>query len=63
MKPRPRCIGLTFADLRQCERVIRVAAGAGKQIVTLGALQAGVFNILVTGEATATFLLEHAHDR
>lgn len=63
MKPRLRCIGLTLADRRQCERVICVAAGAGKQIVALDALQAGVFTILVTDEATATFALEHAHDR
>ncbi|MEI4472394.1 sugar-binding transcriptional regulator [Frigidibacter sp. MR17.24] len=58
-----RTIGLGLADLRARERVIGIATGAAKHDVTLGALQAGLINVLVTDEATATFALEHAHDR
>ncbi|PZO81256.1 MAG: transcriptional regulator [Mesorhizobium amorphae] len=58
-----RTIGLSLADLRRCDRVIGIAAGQGKQDVTLGALQSGLVNVLVSDEATATFALEHAHDR
>ncbi|WAP69764.1 sugar-binding transcriptional regulator [Jiella pelagia] len=58
-----RTIGLSVADLRQRDRVIGIAAGQDKHEVTLGALKAGLVNILVTDEATATYALEHAHDR
>lgn len=58
-----RTIGLTLPDLTGRERVIGIAAGIKKHRVTLGALKAGLINILVTDEATATFALEHAHDR
>jgi len=58
-----RTIGLSTADLRQRDRVICIAAGQDKHEVTLGALKAGLVNILVTDEATATYALEHAHDR
>lgn len=58
-----RVIGLSFADLRRCDRAIGISAGPDKHEVTLGALQAGLINVLVSDEATATFALEHAHDR
>lgn len=58
-----RTIGLTLADLRTRDRVIGVASGRAKHQVTLGALKAGLINVLVTDEATASFALEHAHDR
>ncbi len=58
-----RTIGLSVTDLRQRDRVIGIAAGQDKNEVTLGALKAGLVNILVTDEATATYALEHAHDR
>ena len=58
-----RTIGLSVADLRQRDRVIGIAAGQDKHEVTLGALKAGLVNILVTDEATATYAMEHAHDR
>jgi deoxyribonucleoside regulator len=58
-----RTIGLTLSDLQKCDRVIGIAAGPEKHQVTLGTLKAGLINILVTDEATATFALEHAHDR
>lgn len=57
-----RTIGLTFSDLQKCDRVIGIAAGPEKHDVTLGALKAGLINILITDEATAAFALEHAHD-
>lgn len=58
-----RTIGLTLPDLAGRDRVIGIAAGIKKHQVTLGVLKAGLINILVTDEATATFALEHAHDR
>lgn len=58
-----RTIGLNLSDLRQRERVIGIAAGPEKHEITLGTLRAGLINVLVTDEATATFALEHAHDR
>ncbi|HET7411448.1 MAG TPA: sugar-binding domain-containing protein, partial [Pararhizobium sp.] len=42
---------------------IGIAAGAPKHQVSLGALRAGLVNVLITDEATARFALEHAHDR
>lgn len=58
-----RTIGLGLSDLQKCDQVIGVAAGIAKLDVTLGTLKAGLINVLVTDEATATFALEHAHDR
>ena len=58
-----RTIGLDLPDLRAAGRTIAVTAGAAKHLVTLGALRAGLANILVTDEATAIFALEHADDR
>ena len=43
--------------------MIGVAVGAAKQKVTLGALKAGLINVLITDEATASYALEHAHER
>jgi deoxyribonucleoside regulator len=58
-----RTIGLTLDELQKRDRTIGIAAGPDKHQVTLGALKAGLINVLVTDEATATFALEHAHDR
>lgn len=58
-----RSIGLTLPELARHDRAIAITAGPGKHQVTLGALRAGLVNILVTDEATATFALEHANDR
>lgn len=58
-----RTIGLSLADLKNRDRVVGIAAGPEKHEVVLGALQAGLINVLVTDEATASFALEHAHDR
>ena len=58
-----RTIGLSFADLKSRDRAIGVAAGAEKHETVTGALRAGLVNVLVTDEATATYALEHAHDR
>ncbi len=57
-----RTIGLTPADLRAGARVVGIAAGSAKHAVALGALRAGLINILVTDEATATYLLEQADE-
>ena len=58
-----RTIGLALSDLKQRERVIGIVAGAAKHNVALGALRAGLVNIIVTDEATARYALEHSHDR
>lgn len=58
-----RTIGLTLTDLKNRDRVVGIAVGPEKHEVVLGALQAGLINVLVTDEATASFALEHAHDR
>lgn len=58
-----RTIGLSFAELKRCERSVGVACGAEKHDVVLGALRAGLINVLVTDEATATYALEHVHER
>lgn len=58
-----RTVGLTFDDLHRAERAIAVVCGGNKHAIALGALRAGLFNVLVTDEETATFLLEHAYDR
>ena len=58
-----RTIGLDLSDLKTRERAIGVAAGQDKHDVGLGALHAGLINVLVTDEATANYALEHVHDR
>lgn len=58
-----RTIGLSLSDLKAANRVICIAAGKDKFKVVLGVLRAGLVNVLVTDEATATFALEHAHER
>lgn len=58
-----RTVGLGLSDLKRRERVIGIAAGAAKQGVVLGALRAGLVNIIITDEATARYALEHSHDR
>ncbi|MDZ5696012.1 sugar-binding transcriptional regulator [Chelativorans sp. M5D2P16] len=58
-----RTIGLSFSELKRCGRAVGIACGAEKHDVVLGALRAGLINVLVTDEATATYALEHVHDR
>ena len=58
-----RAIGLSLSDLKRRERAIGIVGGADKHQVALGALQAGLINVLVTDEATARYALEHSHDR
>ena len=56
-------IGLPLSDLKTRDRAICVAAGAEKFQVVVGALRARLFSVLITDAATATYALEHAHDR
>ena len=58
-----RTIGLSLTDLKTCDRTICVVAGASKHLVVLGALRAGIIDVLVTDTATAQHALEHVHDR
>lgn len=58
-----RSIGLDFADLQKADYSIAVAGGADKHAVILGALRAGLMNILVTDEATAIYAVEHGYER
>ncbi|RNC91225.1 MAG: sugar-binding transcriptional regulator [Oricola sp.] len=58
-----RTIGLPLSDLKTRDRAICVAAGAEKFQVVVGALRARLFSVLITDAATATYALEHAHDR
>lgn len=58
-----RSIGLSFADLQRADHAIAVAGGADKHDVTLGALRAGLMNILVTDEATASYAVERGYER
>ncbi|MBZ4689180.1 MAG: sugar-binding transcriptional regulator [Cereibacter changlensis] len=58
-----RTIGLTLSNLKRRDRSIGIASGQEKHEITLGTLKAGLVTVLVTDEATATFALEHAHDR
>jgi deoxyribonucleoside regulator len=55
-----RTIGLSLSDLKTSGKAIGIAAGSEKFNVVLGVLRAGLVNVLVTDEATATFALEHA---
>ncbi|RVP86870.1 sugar-binding transcriptional regulator [Sinorhizobium meliloti] len=55
-----RTIGLSLSDLKTSGKAIGIAAGREKFNVVLGVLRAGLVNVLVTDEATATFALEHA---
>ncbi|WBU61597.1 sugar-binding transcriptional regulator [Paracoccus albus] len=58
-----RTIGLGLSNLRSRDRVIGLAVGPAKYKVTLGALKAGLINVLITDEGTANYALEHAHER
>ena len=48
-----RMLAISVADLRATPFVMAVAAGAGKAVPILGALQTGVLDVLVTDLATA----------
>lgn len=58
-----RTVGLALSDLKQCAHAIGIVAGPEKHRVALGALRAGLVNIIITDEATARYALEHSHDR
>jgi deoxyribonucleoside regulator len=58
-----RTIGLPLSDLKTRDRAICVAAGSDKHPVVAGVLHAGLISVLVTDAATATYALEHVHDR
>lgn len=58
-----RSIGLSFEDLKSGCLSVAVACGADKHKVTLGALRAGLMNVLVTDEATAIYAVEHENER
>jgi len=58
-----RTIGLPLSDLKTRERAICVAAGSDKYHVVAGVLHAGLISVLITDAATATYALEHVHDR
>lgn len=52
-----KCIGMPFEDIRENAMTIGVACGAYKQASVLGALRAGLINVLITDEALASGLL------
>lgn len=58
-----RTIGLPLSDLKTRDRAICVAAGSDKYRVVAGVLHAGLISVLITDAATATYALEHVHDR
>jgi deoxyribonucleoside regulator len=57
-----RTIGLSLADLKVCPRVIGIATGSEKHEVVLGVLQARLVNVLITDDATASYVLENTDE-
>ena len=57
-----RTVGLDPVRCRDKPVSIAVSAGAAKHRAVLACLRAGFMTILVTDEATTTFLLDHAHE-
>jgi deoxyribonucleoside regulator len=55
-----RTIGLPVGELHAKALTVGLAAGAGRGPIALAALRAGCVSILVTDEATATWVLDHA---
>ena len=58
-----RTIGLDLRDCAKREFSIGVAAGAQKHAVVRACIRARYFNVLVTDEPTARFLLEEKDRR
>jgi deoxyribonucleoside regulator len=54
-----RTVGLPLDSLRDKERSMGVAAGAGRGPIALAALRRGLLTALVTDEATADWLVRH----
>ena len=57
---RTRSIAISLEQLKAIPTVIGVAGGSDKVIAILGALRGGLVTVLVTDEATARELLNHA---
>lgn len=55
-----RTIGLPLEDLREKTLSLGVAAGPGRGPIALAALRSGCVNLMVTDEATALWVLDHA---
>jgi deoxyribonucleoside regulator len=54
-----RTVGLPLADLRGKPLTVGLAAGAGRGVIALAALRAGLLRVLVADEPTADWLLAH----
>ncbi|HEY1168629.1 MAG TPA: sugar-binding domain-containing protein [Candidatus Limnocylindrales bacterium] len=55
-----RTVGLPLEDLGAKALTVGVAAGPGRGPIALAALRAGCVNVIVTDEATAAWVLDHA---
>lgn len=55
-----RTIGLPLEDLQDKPLTVGVAAGPGRGPIALAALRVGCVNLMVTDEATAVWVLDHA---
>jgi len=55
-----RTVGLPLEDLRSKAVALGLAAGSGRGPIALAALRAGCVNVLVTDQATAEWVLDHA---
>jgi DNA-binding transcriptional regulator LsrR (DeoR family) len=58
-----RLIALTFDDLRRIETVVAVVSEAEKPLAILGALRAGVIDVLIVDEENARTVLELAGEQ
>jgi deoxyribonucleoside regulator len=54
-----RTVGLPLEDLRAKPLTVGLAAGSGRGPIALAALRAGIITVVVTDEATATWVLAH----
>jgi deoxyribonucleoside regulator len=54
-----RTVGLPLSDLASKDHAVGLAAGPGRGPIALAAIRAGCVNVLVTDEATATWLVGH----
>lgn len=55
-----RTVGLPLEDLREKSLTVGVAGGPGRGPITLAALRTASVKVVVTDEATATWVLDHA---
>lgn len=58
-----RLIALSIDDLRRIRTVIAVASEPEKTLAILGALRAGIVDVLIVDEANATAVIDLAHPR